>query len=117
MLISTAIPPLPMEGMNGLSQGDPFSALFGGVLNAGASIFSTITQAGIAKKQQAIEKAALQEQKTVDWRNWALQQAAVLTQPSQTQHTEQVIALGAIGGVALIISAIFLISATRKKAA
>lgn len=113
MLISTVLPPLP-GGMDGLGF-DPMSILGGGILSAGASIFSTMQQSKAAKKQAEIEAAILKEQKTVDARNWALQQAQLATQPSEQRRQEQVVALTVVAGAGILLSAIFLISASRKK--
>lgn len=115
MLISTVPPPLPAH-LNGLGF-DPMSILGGGILNAGASIFSTIEQGKIAKKQAELAAAALKEQKTVDARNWALQQVSLALQPSESRRQEQIIGLAAVGGVAVLLSAIFLISAAKGRKA
>lgn len=117
MLISNALPPLPaaLEGLDALGIGlDPFSAIFGTIAQAGASIFSTVKQADIAKKQIGLEEAKLREQKAIDAREWALQQAEVLVTPSAKRRQEQVIGLTAIVGISVILSAIFIISAVKK---
>ena len=89
----------------------PLSAVFG----AGAGIFGAITQKHIADKQASLEAAALKAQKEQNAREFALAKVQIAQLPSQQKRTTTLIALYAIGGVAALISGIFLVAAIRGK--
>ncbi len=108
MLISFAPPPL-----HGLSDlGDPF-----GITNAiglVSNFFAEQKRAKIAEKQIAVEQQVLKQQKVVDAHNFAAQQAEALVSASNKKRQDQMLALMAVGGAAVLISGIFIFGAVKK---
>lgn len=120
MLINVAPPPLPgFVGFNDAAEprysgmsGDPF-----GITDV-LGIVSNFIQAKKADKEQdkqiGVERAQLKQQKLVDTENLAVAQATTLSAPSQQQRQDQVYALMAIGGAAVIIAGLFIFGAVKK---
>jgi uncharacterized membrane protein YuzA (DUF378 family) len=104
-----------LEGIAGMGQLGPISAITGGIVGGAASIFSTIEQKKESDEQAALEAQALKLQKQEDARNFALTQAQIAQQPAQEKQTTTMLALYAIGGIAAIVSGIFLVAAIRSK--
>lgn len=100
----------------GLSAGMP---VFGAVVGSVAKYFGMKTQADILQEQQAKEiKAQAAAEKAA--RIERLRQEAIVAQQAQYQaesarRKSTELALYAVGGVALAIGGIFLISAMKKK--
>ncbi len=120
MLINAMPPPLPV-GFNGTAalcptrsglMGDPFGIT--DVLGIVSNWISARRQEKIQDKQIGIERAALKHQTAVDAGNFAAQQAAALVAPSTKQRQDQMIALIAIGGAAVIVAGLFIYGAVRK---
>lgn len=120
MLINAAPPPLPgFVGFNdtaalcpnGLS-GDPF-----GITDVVGIVSNWLTakkQQKIQEKQIGVEQAALKQQKVVDAENFSAQQAVALTAVSEKKRQDQMIALIAIGGAAVVIAGFLIYGAVKK---
>ena len=139
MLISLAPPPLaPLHGVQelcmrdgvagsgelcqresiaGLGQGlDPISAVstaVASVVGSAASFFNTKAQAKIAKKQIGLETQQLKAQKEEAARQFAMQQVEAIKGPIEAHIMDQKLALIAVGGVALLIAGVFLVSTVK----
>lgn len=130
MLINAAPPPLPgfsfvadtaalcPPGIAGMS-GDPFGIT--DVIGAAVSFINAQGQQKIAKKQIAVQKDALTQQKLVDAENYALQQqgyaaqqAMTLAATSEKERSDQMLALMGVGGVAVVVAGLFIYGAVKK---
>ena len=135
MLISLSPPPLAiLDGFRGagelcqresiagtgelcqrasLGQLDPISTIVSSVVGSGASIFKTIQDSKLAKKQLSLEAQQIKEQKAEAAQQFALQQAQAITGPVESHIMDQKIALYAVGGVALLVAGLFLVSTVK----
>lgn len=121
MLINPIVPPLGFVGFNdtaalcptgdGLS-GDPFGIT--DVLGIVSNFITAKKQEKIQQKQIGVEQAQLKQQKVVDAQNFAAQQATTLAAPSEQKRQDQMIALIAIGGAAVLVAGLFIYGAVRK---
>ena len=89
----------------------PLTAAF----SAAGGIFGAITQKQIADKQNKLEMAMLKAQREQNARDFALAKAEIAKLPAEQKRTTTLIALYALGGVAVVVSGIFLIAAIRGK--
>lgn len=127
MLVTASYPPLPI-GQSGLDhtgrlcelcKQQPLGDLgfdIGWVtspLSLVGDIFKTVAAKDIAKKQAKLETAALKAQRESNAREFALAQAQMQALPAEQNRLRQTYALYAIGGVAVVVSGIFLIAAIR----
>ncbi len=133
MLISLAPPPLqvhgleeagalcqPRSGMGDLGIGlDPWSSLFTSVLTPISNFFQAKEQSKTAKRAMALEASRLKTEKDQEARDFALAranaQADALVSPAEEKRKEQLVTLYAVGGVALVISAFFIMGAIKNK--
>jgi hypothetical protein len=100
-----------LGGLAALSQLSPFSAILGG---AGSAI-TAIEQKKAADEQASLETQQLKLEKLQNAQNFAEAQAEAQAKPSEEKRMIQTVALFGVGGVALLVSGIFLISAMKKK--
>lgn len=120
MLLSETPPPLP--NMAALCQQralgflDPLS-MISSVLTPISNFFVAKEQAKTAKKQIALQAKALKDAKDQDTRDFAYAQAEsqadALSAPGEAQRKEQLIVLAAVGGAAVLISAMFIMASAK----
>lgn len=124
MLISFAPPPLPhhiglYEGVATLCPTglgfDPISLIGGGILGPITSFLKTKSDEKIAKKQIQLQAAQLRAEKEQAAREYALTQAQSLAQPSADKRRDQIIALSAVGGAAVLISGLLIMAAAKAR--
>ncbi len=105
--------PRPVPGMGFI---DPISAV-SSILTPISNYFVAKEQNKTAKKQIELQAKALKTQKEQDARDFAYaqanMQAEALTSPDEAKRKEQVIILSAVGGAAILISALFILGATK----
>lgn len=128
MLIAPTPPPLPtlatLCGTAALCQRgrglgfDP-TLLIGTVLKPISDFFVAKEQSKVAKKQIALQAKVLKDEKDRDARDFAYaqaqQQVDALVKPDDERRKEQLIVLTAVGGAALVISALFIVGAMKRE--
>lgn len=123
MLISAAVPPLPLScsGIGAIAalyptgdglSGDPFGItdFFG----AAVSYINANKQQKIQKEQVGLERSALKQQKITDAQAFAAEQAAARIAPDEDRRKNQEMALYAVGGVAVIVTGLLIVGAMKK---
>lgn len=129
MLISSSLPSL--NGVAGMSAttgalceqqkglGFDFTSAIGGVLKPISDFLVAREQSKTAKKAIESQEKQAKAERTLDVRDFAYakakSQADALIQPAQEKRNQQLIVLSAVGGAALLISALFVIGAVKAK--
>lgn len=93
---------------------DPFSSAFTAILQPISSYLQAKEQSKTADKQLQLERSVFKEQRLENARTFAEQQALDLAAVSARKRQEQVISLYAVGGAAVLISALFIWGAMKK---
>ncbi len=96
---------------DGLS-GDPFGIT--DVVGIVSNFINARKQEKIQKQQIGVEQATLKQQKVVDAQNFAAQQAVILAAPSEHKRQDQMLALFAVGGAAVLVAGLFIYGAVKK---
>lgn len=103
-----------MFGLDGLGILEPFS-LITGILGPVSDFLKTKSQEKIAKKQLALQAAELKAEKEEAAREYALTQAQSFAQGSVDKRRDQTIVLAAVGGAAVLISALLIVGAMKAR--
>lgn len=106
--------PEGIDGLDGLAQMDIASSVVAGVMAPVAAYLGVKAQTDVAKKQLSLEASALKAQKAEMARQAAQQQAEALIEPEVQARNQQIMAMVAIGGIALLLSGFFIISAVKN---
>ncbi len=113
MLFNESPPPLPLAFTYPSSlSGDPFGIT--DVLGIVSNFITARKQEKIQKQQIGVEQAQLKQVKLQNAQDYAQQQAVALTGESEKRRQEQVLALFAIGGAAVIVAGILIYGAVKK---
>ncbi len=108
MLLSNSPPMLPEYGLSG----DPFGIT--DVLGIVSNFMAQKSQEKIAKKQIEVQQAQLKQVKVENAQSFAQQQASALVADSEKQRQDQVMALFAVGGAAVVVAGLFIYGAVKK---
>ncbi len=124
MLIASTPPPIPTSLSDngalcptGTGMGfEPLSMLTS-VLTPISNFFVAKEQSKTAKKALALEASKLKSERDQEARDFAYQkalsQADALAEPSEQKRKEQMIVLTAVGGAAVVISALFILGSIK----